>query len=401
MPQLANYAAFDGLHWETGSVRNALDYAGARAPHTGLPYSEALLMGVSSGAVMGYFSFAYEGYEPHVVILTRNTFDPMDTLLARLGIVQTVRQTARADKGVANLVDTLADGSPAIIWADMYSLPYNALPADSGMWAMMPIVVFGYDVAADTVWIADRAHVPLTVTTTDLAAARGRVAKDKQRLLTLDHPDPEKLPSAVTAGIWDCIKLYTEAPPKGARTNFGLAAFRHWAELLVEPKPRMSWAKQFPAPAGLLAGLSSAFNHVAIFGKDGNAERFLFADFLDEAANILGRAALHAVAVDFRQAGRAWDELGQTLLPDAVAPFGQMRALMLRRHHRFLERGNAALDEIRQIDEQLAALKLATIDTFPLDAAGVTALLAGAREQVLAIQASEATGVAALRDAMA
>ena len=32
MPQLANYAAFDGLHWETGSVRNALDYAGARAP---------------------------------------------------------------------------------------------------------------------------------------------------------------------------------------------------------------------------------------------------------------------------------------------------------------------------------------------------------------------------------
>ena len=129
MPQLANYAAFDGLHWETGSVRNALDYAGARAPHTGLPYSEALLMGVSGGAVMGYFSFAYEGYEPHVVILTRNTFDPMDTLLARLGIVQTVRQTARADKGVANLVDTLADGSPAIIWADMYSLPYNALPA--------------------------------------------------------------------------------------------------------------------------------------------------------------------------------------------------------------------------------------------------------------------------------
>lgn len=400
MPQLQNYHAFTGLHWETGSVRNALDFAGARAPHTGRPYSEALLMGVSGGAVMGYFSFAYEGYDPHAVILTRNTFDPMDTMLSRLGVVQTVHQSTRPEKGLANLLDTLEDGSPAIVWADMYSLPYNALPFDSGMWAMMPMVVCGYDADADTVRIADRARVSLAVTTAELAAARGRVAKEKQRLLVLDHPDPAKLPAAVQAGIWDCIKLYTEAPPKGARTNFGLAAYQHWAKLLVDPKPRMSWAKQFAAPGGLLAGLTSVFNHVAIFGKDGNAERLLFADFLDEAAVILGRPALVEVAHSFRDAGHAWDALGEALLPDSVAPLGRTRALILRRHHLFLGRGGDALADIRQVDDELAALKRAMVAGFPLDAARVAALLGDVRDHVLAIHDIEAGAVATLRDAM-
>ncbi|MCA9912908.1 MAG: hypothetical protein KC496_06150, partial [Anaerolineae bacterium] len=74
MPQLPNYSEFAGRHWETGSVRNALAYQGFTAPHTNQPYSEALLMGVSGGAVFGYFFFHYEGYDPHVALLTRNTF---------------------------------------------------------------------------------------------------------------------------------------------------------------------------------------------------------------------------------------------------------------------------------------------------------------------------------------
>ena len=397
MPILTGYNAFQGLHWETGSVRNYFEFTGVKAPHTGRPYSEALLMGVSGGAVMGYFSFAYEGYDPHVVILTRNTFDPLDTMLARLGVVQTVRQTSRPDTGLTNLLDILDDGLPAIVWADMYSLPYNALPFDTGMWAMMPVLVFGYDSEVDTVWIADRSRAPLTVTTAELAAARSRVSNFKQRIVTLDHPDPDKLPGAVLAGVWDCIRLYTEAPPKGARTNFGLAAYDHWADLLTKPKPRMSWAKQFPPGARLLAGLTSTFNHVAIFGKDGNGERDLFAKFLGEAAAILNKPALNRAGEQFRQAGRAWDQLGLALLPDSVALLGETRELMLRRHHLFLSRGNDALAEIIQIDARLNTLKLAAGNAFPLDAAGVADMQEDIRDHVRTIRAIETEAVAALR----
>lgn len=143
MPILNNYQQFNGRHWETGTVCKFLAYTGVKAPHTGRPYSEALLMGISGGVVMGYFSFAYKGYDPQARILTRNTFDPLDTMLARLGVVQHRRHTTSPEKGVANLLDTLEGGEPAIVWADYFSLPYNAFPYDEGMWAMFPILVYG------------------------------------------------------------------------------------------------------------------------------------------------------------------------------------------------------------------------------------------------------------------
>ena len=62
---MINYNQFEGLHWETGTVRNYYDFCGVKAPHTGKPYTEALLMGISGGAVMGYFVFAYQGIDPH------------------------------------------------------------------------------------------------------------------------------------------------------------------------------------------------------------------------------------------------------------------------------------------------------------------------------------------------
>jgi hypothetical protein len=88
MAVLYDYHHFLGRHWETGSVCNHFAYQGVKAPHTGKPYSEAMLLGISGGIVMGYFSFSYEGYDPQARILTRNTFNPLDTLLERLGVVQ-------------------------------------------------------------------------------------------------------------------------------------------------------------------------------------------------------------------------------------------------------------------------------------------------------------------------
>ena len=276
---------------------------------------------------MGYFSFAYKGFDPQCNILTRNTFDPFETLLARLGVVQTVERTARADKAVDLLEDTLADGSPAIVWADQWSLPYNGLTMDERMWAMMPIVVYGYDADADRVWIADRANLPLTVSTAELAAARGRVKKDKHLLLTVDLPDPDKLIYAVQTGIWDCIKLFSEKPPKGSADNFGLRAYENWVKLLTKPKQRLSWEKVFPVGPKMYAGLTSAYNFAFLFGKDDtlDAERSHYAAFLDEAAAILNRPALIDAADEFRRAAEAWRALGSVLLPDSGRATRQRR----------------------------------------------------------------------------
>ena len=110
MPKLNDYHHFAGRHWETGSIHNHWAYRRFKAPHTQQPYSEALLLGISGGIVMGYFSFAYAGYDPHVAILTRNTFDPMDAILTRLGVEQIILQTTNPKKATQNLVEW--------IWSD-------------------------------------------------------------------------------------------------------------------------------------------------------------------------------------------------------------------------------------------------------------------------------------------
>jgi hypothetical protein len=400
MPYLKDYSEFSGLHWETGTVRNFFAYRGFVAPHTSAPFSEALLMGISGGAVMGYFSFAYEGYDPHVALLTRNTFDPWDTLLQRLGVAQTVMQTNAAEKGLFNLVDALESGIPPIVWADIFSLPYNALQLDAGMWAMFPILVFGYDEPAGMVSIADRARVALTTTTAELEAARNRVKKTKYRIVMLDPPNPDKLKSAVQLGIWDSIKLFSEKPPKGSAENFGFKAYRRWADLLTKPGMRLSWAQVFPPGRKMYAGLTTAFDGIAIFGKDGGAERGTFADFLEEAGAILDRPGIAAAASRFRESARAWDELGVALLPDRIPPFKETRELMLSRHAAFLNRGSEALPEIREINARLAELKESVSADFPLGGTELKIFCDELAGRIMSIHDIELDAVMNLRQAV-
>ena len=97
MTILKNYHHFDGRHMDTGPIRNILAYQGLPAPHTGKPISEALLLGVSGGITFGYFTFEYKGYNPHIALLTRNTFDPMESIFERLGIAREVLQTSKPE----------------------------------------------------------------------------------------------------------------------------------------------------------------------------------------------------------------------------------------------------------------------------------------------------------------
>ena len=402
MPTIANYSQFNGTHWETGSVRSFFAQRGFIAPHTAEPYSEAFLMGVSGGAVMGYFTFLYEGYDPQCNILTRNTFDPLGKMLSRLGVVQTVKQTAKPERAEAILVDTLEEGQPAIVWADMWSLPYNALPWDEGMWGAFPLVIYGYEPGENTVYMADRARVPLTVTKQELAAARGRIKKIKHRLLTLDAPVPEKLAAAVYLGIRDTIQLYTGKPPKGSKNNFGLNAYQFWAKMLTQPKQRLSWEKQFPAGLPMYSGLTSAYNFSCLFGKgtEQDAERGMYADFLEEAALLLDTPALNAAAAQFRSAAAAWQKLPAYLLPDTIRPFGESRELMLRRHALFLEQGAGALEEIEAINERLNAIRESMKKDFPLAQEEVEVFHERLAAQILAIHDAEATAVSILQEAV-
>lgn len=406
MTKLSNYTQFDGLHWETGSVRNALDYQGIRTPHTGQPLSEALLLGISGGIVFGYFIFDYEGYDPHVALLSRNTFDPLDTLLERLRIPQNNYQTASPETAEEDLREVLDNGRPAIVFADHYSLPYNAMPTHEQMWGYMTLIVFGLE--GGCAQIADRSRVPLEVSAAELAQARGRVKKHKHRLLALDAPNLDRLPAAVTQGIWQTISLFCEAPPRGSRENFGLSAYERWAEMLDNTRNKKSWARLLPPGPRLYAALAgypgqpSAFSWAAsTWGTGHTVDRRMYADFLDEATLILGKPALAELSADFRRASDAWQGLSEALLPDGYPLLAETRRLQLRRHAVFIETGQAGLEEIHSINARLTELRKLAETEFPLDETGATSFRENLRTHVLEVMEIERQAIQDLREIMA
>jgi len=394
----------EGRHYETGTLRNAWALRGAKAPHTGKPYSEALLLGVSGGITFGYFTFAYTGELPHLALLTRNTFDPFETMLERLAPPREVRQTADPAAAERHLNAALEAGEAPLVWADVYSLPYYQMAPNAQMWMMRPVVVVGRD--RDSYWLADGARQPWAVSAGVLSAARGRVKKDRFRLMTVEPPNPERLAAAVEQGLRQCVSLFTEPSPKGARDNFGFAAYEKWSKMLVNTKHRQSWAKLFPRGPALFQALGGSLRHPGLLGwvmtwtTAEDADRRVFADYLDEAALILDKPGLREAGERFRMAADAWHALAMAALPESVALLRETRELQLRRRALFAEGGGEAGAEERiAIRDRLEELRKGVEKEFPMSEGEVTALLTKLRELVIEISRIEREAVERIQEA--
>jgi len=396
---------FTGRHWETGSIHNALALQGVKAPHTGKPYSEALLLGVSGGIAFGYFTFEYKGYLPHVAMLTRNTFNPLSTTLERLGIAQDIQQTNKVDIAEKNLQNVLDTGLYPLMWVDYFSMPYRGLDADKGMWGMMPVLAVASD--GKTVTVADRSTQPLQVSMSDMTKARGRVKEDKYKLMTLNAPQTTKLAGAVHKGICQAISLFTEMPPKGARDNFGFAAYQKLADMLINKRNKQSWERLFPTGNRMYHALAGspvqpgAYQWVNTYwvSSDG-ADRGLYADFLDEASLILKKPALKEAAEKFLESHRLWLQFGDALLPDDIPLLGESKKLIQKKHDLFINEGDTALPEIKKCNARLQKLLEQSETDFPLSDEQAAELRSNLRDILLKISAVEKSAVDLLQSAI-
>ncbi len=400
MTTLPNYKHFDGIHYETGSVHNALAYQGMKMPHTKSAPSEALLLGLSGGITFGYFSFAYKGFDPHVALLTRNTFNPFETMLNRLGAVQNLKQTTDSAKAEKNLLDALENGQPALVWANRMEMKYSTYDGSLGpdMYEMIPVVVYGVD--KGYVHIADQSRTSLKVSIKDFTKARARVKKEKFRMMTITVPAFDKLAQNVDAAIRASVKSFFTSPVKGYASNFGFAAYQRWADVLFNDKDKQSWNKIFPAGRKMFAGLTSAFERIELFGTGGYASRPMFADFLDEASVILDRPTLRDASKNFRAVVPAWEALCLALLPDTIAPFKEARQLLIQKRDAFLEKGAGASAEIRKIHARLEKIRISMEKKFPLIGEKETSFKENLRDHILQVYDLEHKAVTALDQAM-
>lgn len=403
MTLLSAYRHFSGLTWNMGFLTNLLAYQGITAPHTGEPLTEALLSGINGGICAGYFVFEYEGQDPHLHFLTRYPFNENtpDVVYDRLGIVHTVQQTTNPQKAAANILNALARGKPVTVWADVVSLPYTRMDGVGDYWLVSPVLVYGLDLMIGEAHLADRAQVPHVVSTEDLERARARIKKTRFRQMTVDSVNLQRLPEAVRAGIQSCVALYDGIGAPGMPGNFGFNAFQKWARALEDQRGAKSWAKQFAPGRRMYAGLTSAYRYLEVWFTGGSGARGEYADFLDEAAVILQKPALHEVAGIYRRAAAQWQALSLALLPDEIAPLRETRTLLKRNYTLFLTQGGASGAERDAIQERLAQIRAQMATDFPLDDTEAAAFRARLRAQVLAIHAIERQAVDQLTAIMA
>jgi|GEM_PF-214119 hypothetical protein len=391
MTILSDYHHFNGIGLATGYITNVLAYQGSKAPHTGEPITETLVMGISGGISAGYFSFEYEGHLPHVHFLTRYIFndDIPPAILEQLAIPMNTQQTTDAQKGMANVVSALANGKPPIVWVDSTSLPYNAISGDHDVYMVAPVVVYGCDMNSNVVHIADRARVSLTATIDEMMTGRTRIKKTRNRMMTLGEPDLKRLPAAVEHGIHLCIDLFTGKSPVGSPQNFGISAFEKWATLLNQPKDKASWAKRYAPGIRMFNGLLSSYDSLETYFTGGHGARGMYADFLDEAALILKNSALNDAANQYRACVPLWAALTDTLLPDEIAVFQQAKDLLKKRYTLFVDGGNSTINARLDITAKLEGLKTQADSDFPLNEKQAVEMRSILSQHVLAVRDAE------------
>lgn len=401
MTVITGYEQFGGVHPETATITNTLRYMGVKNPATGEPFSEAMLFGIAGGLGACYILWEFKEYSrPAIVFGWQHQFNYpvryVENLCKRISVTSDFHETGGVKKARQTLDDALAGGNPAILWLERELLDYyNRDPDDTG-WFSWVVTVCGYDATADSFTIDDTGSRPFTVPSASLTASRKRIPSFKNRLLLLSAPESIDLPAAVTAGIQGNIDYLGSKS-----TSFALPTLRKWARMLTDTKNAKGWPTVFAGGKCLFSGLVSVYEGIVHEGSDGTALRGMYADFLTEAAAVVGSAALSDAAAEYRALGAKWHTLADMALDPAVEPLAAARDVLDRREAAIKTGGDDQADMIVGLGKEFEAMRPGADADFPCDQAWIDDLFSRMQAQISDIYAHENAALDVLREALA
>ena len=393
---LENYKQFGGIHPETATYTNILASQNVVAPHTKRPYSEAMLFGIAGGIGCGYILWEFKKYDSAILVMGfQNKWNYPEqffqNLSNRLGVQTEIKATGGKKTAGKHLEEINENGRAAIAWIDQESLPYFHLrPMYNGCFGHF-VSVYGLD--NGTVYVDDRAQQPLTVDSESFVNARARIGSYKNKLLALHTDAPtEDLPSAIMAGLQDCVDYMSS----GSQT-FAPPTYRKWARLMTDTKNKKGWPVVFKDKTGLFSTLRSLHEGIKLFGTKGGGLRFLYADFLNEAATVLPNPTLKETAVKYEALGKQWLAFADSVLPDEIAPLAETRRLLAQKYDLFMEHGNSKAAKLAQINVQLSDMEEELNPSFPINNDEMQALFAQMQTDLTAIYEAETAALESLK----
>lgn len=371
------------------ALRILLTHAGVTGPRGGAPLSEAFVLGLTGGIGAGVFAFRYEkdDFSSFFVAGRHLWYDDvacLKTACDRLGIAPMLKEFGGAGPAETGLAEWCAK-APVLAWVDMGTLPHRGLPPSWSGGGYHIVTVYQADPGGDAL-IGDLSDQPIALSTKALTAARGRIKKDKFRILSLAAPaKAPDLKAALAGGLAAC----SEGLLSGRIKNFTVASFGAWADQLHGTRGKDSWEKIFPPGPRLWRGLTSIHEFVEYHGTGGGLMRPLFAATLREAAALLKQSKLARLADEYDTLGRDWSALADAALPGGVPMFDEARALIARKAELVLsgpERG----EDAAAVGASLEALGARSADEFPLTDPDTAALREALQDRVRSIHTNEA-----------
>ncbi|MCI0692360.1 BtrH N-terminal domain-containing protein [candidate division KSB1 bacterium] len=296
-----SYKLLGGKHPETATFKNALAALGVKAPHTGKPFTEAMLLGIAGGLGIGYILWEFKKHASAILVMAfQNKWNyPVKftgNLCNRLGIKPVFKETGGTAAAEKHLREALDSGTPAIAWVDQFHLPYMYLPETYNGCMGWIVTAYGIDKTEKKVLIDDHGKKPLTLSPDEFAKARARIPSYKNRLLLLEAPQAIDLENAIIEGIRDCVNYL------GAKSDtFALPAIAKWAKLMTDTKNPKGWPVVFKKKNGLYSTLTSIYEGIMLKDGDGDGLRAMYAGFLSEASAVFSTLRLKEIAAQYKK----------------------------------------------------------------------------------------------------
>lgn len=397
MPAIATYRQFGGIYPETAALTNSLAAKQIVAPHTGKPFSEAMILGIGGGLGMGYILWEFQEHRMQhnikvLVLAFSNTWQYptkyYEAVCQRLGLKFSIPETGNKKVAAQTLHDALARSTPVVAWVDGASMPYLQLPeAMKGHFGHF-VAVCGTE--GDDVLIDDLAAQPFKVPADGFAEARARIGSFKNRLLVVEGAAADiNLEAAITQGIAFCAEHLSSDSE-----SFSLPAIRKWARLMTDQKNKKGWPVLFKDRRGLYSTLASLFEAIECQGAP-EGLRGMYSDFLSEAANVVNNPRLKEPAEQYAALAKQWHALAEEALPDTVPQFKRAKQV-LRERRNVLLKGGEAWRTTQPLTDELRVIRSECNLNFPLDDQEISALFSSLQARLQAIYQAEVEAVKSL-----
>ena len=129
-----------------------------------------------------------------------------------------------------------------------------------------------------------------------------------------------------------------------------------WARLLTNENNRRGWLRLFSPPQALFSALNHTYTSLRFERAAPGAMRPMFADFLEEAVEVLRAPRLHAVASQYRRSAELWSQLTDLALPIEDPILWRCRQISEQRHSLLRTAGAAATAQMLTLWRELEGL---------------------------------------------